>query len=163
MSLNPSTLTACLWFDNQAEQAMTFYVSILPNSKLGKVTRYVSDAPGGKKAGDAMVATATLMGVEVIGLNGGPYFKLSEAFSFQIPCQDQAEIDFYWNALLADGGTPSQCGWLKDRFGLSWQVVPVRLTELLEQGSPAEAQRATAAFMKMGKLDIAAIDAAAKG
>jgi predicted 3-demethylubiquinone-9 3-methyltransferase (glyoxalase superfamily) len=120
MPLKADTLTTCLWFDDQAEEAMQFYVSIFPNSKMGKVTRYVSDGPSGKKAGQVMVANATLFGLEFIGLNGGPIFKHSEAASCQIPCKDQAEVDRYWDALLADGGKPSACGWLKDRFGVSW-------------------------------------------
>jgi predicted 3-demethylubiquinone-9 3-methyltransferase (glyoxalase superfamily) len=120
MPLKADTLTTCLWFDDQAEEAMQFYVSIFPNSKMGKVTRYVSDGPSGKKAGQVMVANATLFGLEFIGLNGGPIFKHSEAASWQIPCKDQAEVDRYWDALLADGGKPSACGWLKDRFGVSW-------------------------------------------
>jgi predicted 3-demethylubiquinone-9 3-methyltransferase (glyoxalase superfamily) len=163
MSLKPNTLTTCLWFDDQAEEAMAFYASIFPNSKVGKVTRYVSEAPSGKKKGDVMVATATLFGLEFVGLNGGPIFKQSEAASWQIPCQDQAEIDRYWDALLAGGGQPGPCGWLKDRFGVSWQVTPVRLTQLLEDSDETTAQRVTAAFMAMGKLDLAAIEKAAAG
>jgi predicted 3-demethylubiquinone-9 3-methyltransferase (glyoxalase superfamily) len=163
MPLNPSTLTACLWFDSEAEAAMNFYVGLLPNSKLGKITRFAADAPGGKKAGDVMVVTATLMGTEFVGLNGGPMFHFDEAISFQIPCQTQAEIDRYWDAFSADGGKPGPCGWIKDKFGLSWQVTPVMLTDLLENGSPEVALRVTQAFMQMGKLDIAAIEAAAKG
>jgi predicted 3-demethylubiquinone-9 3-methyltransferase (glyoxalase superfamily) len=156
-------LTACLWFDDQAEAAMRFYVSVLPNSKMGEVVRYVADGPGGKKAGDTMVATATLMGVEFVGLNGGPQFKFSEAVSFQIPCETQAEIDRYWEALTGDGGQPGPCGWCKDKYGLSWQVVPTMLTRLLAESDAATAQRVTACFMKMGKLEIAPILAAAAG
>jgi predicted 3-demethylubiquinone-9 3-methyltransferase (glyoxalase superfamily) len=163
MPLNPKTLTTCLWFNDQAEEAMKFYVSIFPNSKLGKVTRYVSEGPSGKKPGQVMVASATLMGAEFVGLNGGDIFKPSEAASWQIPCQDQAEVDRYWDALLAGGGQPGPCGWLKDRFGVSWQVTPVMLTQLLEESDQTTAQRVTAAFMQMGKLDIAAIEKAAKG
>jgi predicted 3-demethylubiquinone-9 3-methyltransferase (glyoxalase superfamily) len=164
MPLNPKTLTTCLWFNDQAEEAMEFYVSIFPHSKMGKVTRYVSDGgPSGKKKGDVMVAAATLMGAEFVGLNGGDIFKPSEAASWQIPCQTQEEIDRYWDALLADGGQPGPCGWLKDRFGVSWQVTPVVLTKLLEEADDATAQRVTTAFMAMGKLDIAAIEKAAKG
>jgi predicted 3-demethylubiquinone-9 3-methyltransferase (glyoxalase superfamily) len=164
MSLKPNTLTTCLWFDSQAEEAMTFYVSLFPNSKLGKVTRYVNDGgPSGKKAGEVMLAQATLWGLEFVGLNGGPVFAPSEACSWQIPCQTQAEIDHYWQALLAGGGQPGPCGWLKDRFGVSWQVTPVRLTELLETSDEATASRVTETFMAMGKLDLAAIEKAAKG
>ena len=163
MPLKADTLTTCLWFDDQAEEAMSFYVSIFPKSKMGKVTRYVSDGPSGKTAGQVMVAHATLFGLEFIGLNGGPIFKPSEAASWQIPCRDQAEIDRYWDALLAGGGTPSACGWLKDRFGVSWQVTPIRLTELLESGDAEVAARVTQAFMPMGKLDLAVIEKAAQG
>jgi predicted 3-demethylubiquinone-9 3-methyltransferase (glyoxalase superfamily) len=156
-------LTTCLWFDDQAEEAMRFYASILPNSRMGSVQRFAADSPGGKKAGDVMVAEAVLMGHGVMGLNGGPMFPQSESFSFQIHCDTQAEIDHYWDALMAGGGTPSQCGWLKDRFGVSWQVVPTILAELMRTGDDATRRRVTDAFMPMIKLDIAAIEAAGRG
>lgn len=158
-----NSLTPCLWFDDQAQEAMSLYCSLLPNSRLGEVTRYVRDAPGGKKAGEVMTVNAILMGVPVIALNGGPMFRFTEAVSFQVPCDTQEEIDRYWNGLLAGGGVPGPCGWLKDRFGLSWQVTPAILPELLAQSDRAAAQRVTDAFMKMGKFDLAAIKAAARG
>lgn len=162
MPMKPDTLTTCLWFDDQAEEAMNFYVSIFPHSKMSHVTRYAEDGPGGRKKGDVLVAHAVLFGLEFIGLNGGPLFTHSEAASWQIPCRDQAEIDRYWHALLEGGGKPSACGWLKDRFGVSWQVTPVQLTQWLEQGGEV-ASRVTQAFMQMGKFDLAALEAAAKG
>lgn len=159
MPMKADTLTTCLWFDDQAEEAMKFYVSIFPNSKMGEVSYYLADSPGGKKKGDVLVAHAVLFGLEFVGLNGGPIFPQSEAVSWQIPCKDQAEIDRYWDALMADGGKPSACGWLKDRFGVSWQVVPTRLIEFLE-ADPETARKATEAFMQMVKFDLAALEAA---
>jgi predicted 3-demethylubiquinone-9 3-methyltransferase (glyoxalase superfamily) len=156
-------LRTCLWFDDRAEEAMRFYVSLFPNSSMGEVQRYVTDAPSGKKAGEAMVATATVNGQSFVGLNGGPIFQFTEAVSFQIECASQAEIDKYWEALTSNGGAPGRCGWCKDKFGVSWQVVPSRLLEILSSGDAAKAKRATECFMTMGKLDLAAIERAAAG
>ena len=157
-----SFLVTCLWFDGKAEEAAQFYVSLFPNSKVGAVTPYLSDAPGGNKAGDPMTVEFELDGQKFVGLNGGADFKFNEAISFQIPCRDQAEIDRYWNAIVGNGGEESVCGWCKDRFGLSWQVFPEQLPKLLAPDNPARAKAATAAFMQMKKLDIAEIEAAAR-
>ncbi|THD82537.1 MAG: VOC family protein [Phenylobacterium sp.] len=148
-----------LWFDTQAEEAANLYVSIFPNSKVTKVVRNTAAAPG--PTNGVLTVEFELDGTKVIALNGGPHFKFTEAFSFTIDCETQAEVDRYWDALLAGGGQPSQCGWLKDRFGLSWQVVPAALPKLLGDPDRAKANRVMAAMMKMVKLDIAAMEAAA--
>jgi len=140
-------VTPFLWFDTQAQEAAELYVSIFPNSKVTQST--------------PMVVTFTLDGQDVMALNGGPHFKFNEAVSFVIDCRDQAEVDYYWDRLLANGGQPSQCGWLKDRFGLSWQVVPEALRRLMGGPDRAAAGRVQAAMMKMVKLDVAALEAAA--
>jgi predicted 3-demethylubiquinone-9 3-methyltransferase (glyoxalase superfamily) len=150
-----------LWFDTQAEDAAKLYVSLFPNSKITKVVRNTDAAPG--PTGGVLTVEFELDGTKVIALNGGPHFKFTEAFSFTIDCDTQAEVDRYWDGLLAGGGQPSQCGWLKDRFGLSWQVVPTLLPKLLGDPDRARANRAMAAMMKMVKLDIAALQAAADG
>jgi len=142
-------ITPFLWFDTQAEEAARFYVSVFPNSKITGTT------PG--PTGGVMTVSFELDGQPFIGLNGGPHFKFSEAVSFSIECKSQAEIDGYWSR-LTEGGQESQCGWLKDRFGLSWQVVPANMGRLLGPPDPAKAQRAVAAMMKMKKLDIAALE-----
>ena len=149
-----------LWFDSQAEEAANFYVSVFPNSKVLSLQRYGPAGPGPE--GSAMTVDFELDGQRVTALNGGPVFKFSEAVSFVIDCQDQAEVDRYWDALLA-GGTPSQCGWLKDRFGFSWQVVPKQLFETI--GGPDEAgrNRAMQAMLQMTKLDVAKLEAAYRG
>jgi len=155
-------ITPFLWFDTQAEQAANFYVSIFPNSKVGTVTRYTDAGPG--PAGSAMVVQFFLDGVEFSGINGGPIFKFTEAVSFTIDCSDQAEVDMYWDGLTAGGGSPSQCGWLKDRCGLSWQVVPRALPRLLGSPDRAAANRVMQAMLKKKKkIDIAALEAAAAG
>jgi len=154
-------ITPFLWFDTQAEEAMSLYVSLFPNSRITKTVRYDENGPG--PAGTVMTMEAELNGVTFVALNGGPYFKFTEAVSFVINCADQAEIDRYWTGLTADGGQESQCGWLKDRFGLSWQVVPANLPALIGGGDPVEAGRARAAMMKMRKLDIAVLEAARAG
>lgn len=155
-------LAPCLWFDTQAEDAARFYCAIFPNSKVGKISRYPEGLPG-DRAGQALTVEFELDGKPFTGLNGGPEFKFSEAVSFQIDVQDQAELDRYWDALLADGGVESQCGWLKDRFGLSWQVVPVQLGQLMAGPDREAAGRVAAAMMQMVKLDIAKLEAAAAG
>jgi predicted 3-demethylubiquinone-9 3-methyltransferase (glyoxalase superfamily) len=154
-------ITPFLWFDNQAEEAARFYVSLFKNSRIGEVSRYGEAGPGPK--GQVMVIAFELDGVKFTALNGGPVFKLTEAFSLQVDCQDQAEIDRLWERLTADGGEPSRCGWLKDRFGLSWQIVPANLGQLIGGDDPAKASRAVQAMMQMGKLDIAALEAARQG
>jgi predicted 3-demethylubiquinone-9 3-methyltransferase (glyoxalase superfamily) len=157
-----SKIAPCLWFDSQAEEAANLYVSIFPNSKIGKIARYPEGLPG-DRAGQVMTVEFELDGITFTGLNGGPHFKFSEAVSFQIYVDDQAELDRYWNALLADGGVESQCGWLKDRFGLSWQVVPTQLGKLMSSPDRDAAGRVAAAMMQMIKLDIAELEAAAAG
>lgn len=149
-----------LWFDTQAEEAANFYCSIFPNSQVTKIARNTQAAPG--PTGGVLTVEFELDGTKVIALNGGPHFKFTEAFSFTIDCESQAEVDRYWDALLEGGGQPSQCGWLKDRFGLSWQVVPTALPKLLTDPDRAKADRVMAAMMKMAKIDIAALEAAAK-
>jgi predicted 3-demethylubiquinone-9 3-methyltransferase (glyoxalase superfamily) len=151
----------CLWFDGQAEEAAAFYVSVFPNSKVGHVQRYPegSPFPARFEAGTAMTVDFELDGQPYTALNGGPEFKFSEAASVQIFCKDQAEIDHYWEALTADGGEESMCGWLKDRFGFSWQVVPEMLYELTSD-DPAKEKAVAEAIFGMRKLDIAALQAA---
>jgi predicted 3-demethylubiquinone-9 3-methyltransferase (glyoxalase superfamily) len=147
-----------LWFDDQAEDAANLYVSVFPNSRIVDVARYGEAGPG--SAGAVMTVQFELDGLPVTALNGGPVFRLTEAFSFSVTCDDQAEVDRYWTALL-DGGQESQCGWLKDRFGLSWQIVPTALPRLLADPDRARAGRAMQAMLGMRKLDIAALEAAA--
>jgi predicted 3-demethylubiquinone-9 3-methyltransferase (glyoxalase superfamily) len=150
-----------LWFDDQAEQAAEFYVSLFPNSRILEVMRFAADAPG--QAAGVTTVRFELDGLEFDALNGGPLFPFTEAVSFAVDVDDQEEIDRLWNALTADGGEPGQCGWLKDRWGLSWQIVPTSLGRLLSDPDPARAKRATEAMLSMGKLDIAALQAAADG
>jgi len=152
-------ITNCLWFDSQAAEAAEFYVGIFPNSRIGKIARYPEGLPG-DRAGQVLTVEFELDGTPFLGLNGGPVFTFDEAISFVIDCEDQAEVDRYWNALLAGGGSESQCGWLKDRFGVSWQVVPRRLTELMS-GPSETANKVAAAMMQMVKLDVAKLEAAA--
>ncbi|MDB5453757.1 MAG: hypothetical protein JWO33_2335 [Caulobacteraceae bacterium] len=157
-----SKIAPCLWFDTEAEEAAKFYVSIFPNSKISKTARYPEGLPG-DRAGQVLTVEFELDGVTFTGLNGGPQFKFDEAISFQIYVDDQAELDRYWNALLADGGVESQCGSLKDRFGLSWQVAPTQLGKLMASPDREAANRVAAAMMQMVKLDIAKLEAAAAG
>lgn len=153
--------TVCLWFDTGAQEAAEFYAATFPDSRVNNVFHAPSDFPGGKK-GDVLTVDFTVCGVPCIGLNGGPIFPQSEAFSFQIATDDQEETDRYWNAIVENGGKESECGWCKDRFGVSWQITPRTLTEALAAGG-AEAERAFAAMMTMKKIDVAAIDAARRG
>jgi len=153
-----SKVTPFLWFDTQAEEAANVYVGLFPNSRITSVSRYGDAGPGPK--GSVMTIAFELDGRPFTALNAGPVFKFNEAVSFVIDCDDQAEVDRYWDALIANGGQPSQCGWLKDRFGLSWQVVPKALPSLIGGSDGAKAQKATAAMLKMTKLDIAALEAA---
>jgi predicted 3-demethylubiquinone-9 3-methyltransferase (glyoxalase superfamily) len=153
--------TICLWFDKDAEEAARFYAEIFPDSEVGAVMRAPGDYPDGKQ-GDVLVVEFTVAGVACIGLNGGPIFKHNEAFSFQISTEDQEETDRYWNAIVGNGGQESECGWCKDRWGVSWQITPRVLTEALAVGG-AEAKRAFEAMMTMRKIDVAAIEAARRG
>lgn len=153
--------TICLWFDKDAEEAARFYAATFPDSKLTAVRRAPGDFPGGKQ-GQVLTVEFTVCGIPCLALNGGPVFAQTEAFSFQIATDDQAETDRYWSAIVDNGGQESACGWCKDRWGLSWQITPRTLTEAMAAGG-AEAQRAFAAMMKMKKIDVAAIDAARRG
>lgn len=157
-----SIITPFLWFDTQAEEAAAFYVGLFPNSRLLSTTLAPEGTPD-PSAGGVLTVEFELDGVRFTGLNGGPLFPFTEAVSFVIDCADQAEVDRYWEALLADGGEESQCGWLKDRFGLSWQVVPQQLNELLGDPDPGRSSRAMKAMLQMRKLDVAALQAAADG
>jgi predicted 3-demethylubiquinone-9 3-methyltransferase (glyoxalase superfamily) len=154
-------VTPCLWFDGQAEEAAELYTSLIAGSSINKVMRAPADNPS-VSAGTVLLVEFTLAGDEFIGLNGGPQFAFTEAVSFQIGCADQAEVDHLW-AKLSEGGSEGQCGWLKDRWGLSWQVVPTRLQELLEDPDPERARRTMEAMLAMGKLEIAALERAADG
>jgi predicted 3-demethylubiquinone-9 3-methyltransferase (glyoxalase superfamily) len=149
-------ITPFLWFDNQAEEAAKFYTSIFKNSKIENVTRYDEEGPkvSGRPKGSVMTVPFQIEGQEFVALNGGPMFKFTEAISFIVNCETQKEVDFYWEKLSA-GGEEVQCGWLKDRFGLSWQVVPTVLTEMLQDKDPQKAQRVMAAMLKMKKIEIA--------
>ncbi len=153
--------TICIWYDKDAEEAANFYGATFPDSAVGTVTRAPSDFPSGK-AGDVIVVEFTVAGIPCIGLNGGPTFKHSEAFSFQIMTEDQEETDRYWNAIVGNGGQESECGWCKDKWGISWQITPRVLTEALAAGG-AEAKRAFDAMMTMQKIDVAKIEAARRG
>jgi len=147
-------ITPFLWFDNKAEEAMHFYVSIFKNSKVGSVTRYGDEGPGPK--GTVMTATFELEGQEFVGLNGGPQFKFTEAISFLVNCEAQEEVDEFWEK-LSEGGEEGRCGWLKDKFGLSWQIVPTALGEMLQDKDAARSQRVMHALLQMDKIDIAAL------
>ncbi len=155
-------LYPCLWFDGVAEEAATFYAEVVPDSHVDKVWRSPADTPAGP-AGMVMVVDMTLAGSRVQGLNGGPLFSFSEAVSLVVEVDDQAEVDRLWEALTAAGGEAGPCGWCKDRFGLSWQVVPRRLNELLDDPDPERARRAMEAMLQMGKMDIAELERAAAG
>ncbi|MGQ0587291.1 MAG: VOC family protein [Gammaproteobacteria bacterium] len=150
-----------LWFDTQAEEAARFYCSIFRKSKLGKIARYPEGSPG--KPGSVMTVEFKLEGQDYVALNGGPHFKFTEAVSLTVNCKDQKEIDYYWDKLLEGGGKPSQCGWLKDKFGLSWQVNPADWSKLYTAKDKAKAQRVFTAMLGMVKMDIAALKRAAKG
>jgi predicted 3-demethylubiquinone-9 3-methyltransferase (glyoxalase superfamily) len=153
-------ISTCLWFDGRAEEAANFYVSIFPNSKILKTARYPEGAPG--PSGSVMTIEFELDGRKFLGLNGGPHFKFNEAISFIISCQTQEEVDRYWQALTAGGGEV-QCGWVKDKFGVSWQVVPTALGELLSDPDAQKAKRVMQAMMGMKKLDIRGLQQAAAG
>ncbi|MEC5145582.1 VOC family protein [Chitinophaga sp. 212800010-3] len=152
--------TPCLWFDNNAEEAIDYYLSVFKNGKVVSKRYYDDDSP---MAGVLLVATISLDGQEFVLLNGGPVFHFTEAISFVIDCADQQEVDYYWNKLIADGGEPSMCGWLKDKYGLSWQVTPRILLTYMNDSDKAKAARVMAAMMKMSKIEIPAIEAAYAG
>jgi predicted 3-demethylubiquinone-9 3-methyltransferase (glyoxalase superfamily) len=157
-----SVFFPCLWFDGVAEEAAAFYAGLLPDSHVDKVWRSPAESPAGP-AGMVLTVDFTIAGQRVQGLNGGPGFAFNEAVSFVIDCADQAEVDRLWEALTADGGEPGPCGWLKDRFGVSWQITPHRLEELLDDSDPERARRAMEAMLTMGKLDVAVLERAADG
>ena len=156
-----TTLTPCLWFDTEAQDAANFYLTVFPNSRITDIT-YSGEA-GPRPAEMVLTVEFELDGHPFTALNGGPEFSFSEAVSFQIDCTSQDEVDYYWNALTENGGEESQCGWCKDKFGLSWQVVPRQLDELLDSPDPAVAERVTAAMMKMRKIEVPVREAAARG
>jgi predicted 3-demethylubiquinone-9 3-methyltransferase (glyoxalase superfamily) len=153
-------ITPFLWFDNQAEEAMNFYVSVFKNSKTGSISRYGDAGPGPK--GSVMVASFEIEGMQFTALNGGPHFKFTEAVSFVVNCKSQEEVDYYWEKLTTNGGKESMCGWLKDKYGLSWQIVPTVLPGLLQQKDPRKAQKVMQAMMQMKKIDINALKKAAE-
>ncbi|AYE99871.1 VOC family protein [Paracoccus yeei] len=153
--------TICLWFDREAEQAARFYAETFPDSAVDEIVRAPADFPSGR-AGDVLTVRFTVLGIPCLGLNGGPVFHHSEAFSFQVTTEDQAETDRYWNAIVGNGGQESECGWCKDRWGISWQITPRALSEALSAGGD-EARRAFVAMMDMRKIDVAAIEAARRG
>jgi len=153
--------TICLWYDNNALDAARFYAATFPDSEVTAVHEAPTDYPGGKK-GQVLTVEFTVLGIPCLGLNGGPIFPHSEAFSFQVATDDQAETDRYWNAIVGNGGQESQCGWCKDRWGVSWQITPRVLTEAMAEGGDV-ARRAFEAMMPMGKIDVAKIEAARRG
>jgi predicted 3-demethylubiquinone-9 3-methyltransferase (glyoxalase superfamily) len=154
--------TICLWYEHDAEAAAHFYAQTFPDSRVRGVTRAPGDYPDGK-AGSVLVVEFTVLGIPCVGLNGGPTFKHNEAFSFQVATVDQAETDRYWNAIVGNGGTESQCGWCKDRWGISWQITPVVLTKAVAGADRAAAKRAFEAMMPMKKIDVATIERAVRG
>lgn len=158
----PAKNTICLWYDGAAEEAAHFYAKTFPDSSVDAVHHAPGDYPSGKQ-GDVLTVEFTVMGIPCLGLNGGPAFKHSEAFSFQVATSDQAETDRYWNAIVGNGGEESACGWCKDKWGLSWQITPVALIEAITDPDRAAARRAFNAMMEMTKIDIAAIEAARYG
>jgi predicted 3-demethylubiquinone-9 3-methyltransferase (glyoxalase superfamily) len=155
-------ITPSLWFDGRAEEAATFYASIFPDSRIDAISRSPSDNPS-TKAGDVLLVAFTVAGQPFVGINGGPQFPFTEAVSFQIDCADQAEVDRYWEALMEGGGEPGRCGWLKDRYGLSWQVVPREMGAYLGGPDAAGAARAMEAMLRMEKLDVAKLREAYEG
>ncbi|HEX8915353.1 MAG TPA: VOC family protein [Humisphaera sp.] len=158
----PPKNTICLWYDRDAEAAARFYAATFPDSAVKAVHRAPGDYPSGKK-GDVLTVEFTVLGIPCLGLNGGPAFKQTEAFSFQVATSDQAETDRYWNAIVNNGGAESACGWCKDKWGLNWQITPVALTRAITDPDPGVAQRAFAAMMTMRKIDVAKIEAARLG
>ncbi len=155
-------ITPCLWFESEALEAAEFYTSVFPNSSIVTVQRTPADTPG-PKAGSVLLVQFKLAGQDYQALNGGPHDKFNDAISLSVMCQDQKEVDRFWSALTAGGGKPVQCGWLKDKYGLSWQIVPKRLPELLADRDPEKSKRVMEAMLKMIKIDIAALESAAAG
>ncbi|MDB5325720.1 MAG: 3-demethylubiquinone-9 3-methyltransferase [Phycisphaerales bacterium] len=158
----PAKNPICLWYNNDAEEAATFYAKTFPDSSVDAVHSAPGDFPGGKK-GQVLTVQFTVLGIPCLGLNGGPMFKHDEAFSFQVATEDQAETDRYWSAIIGNGGQASDCGWCRDKWGLSWQITPIALTQAITDPDPAAAKRAFDAMMTMGKIDVAAIEAARRG
>jgi 2-polyprenyl-6-hydroxyphenyl methylase/3-demethylubiquinone-9 3-methyltransferase len=159
---NPPKNRICLWYNRDAEEAARFYAATFPDSSVQAVHRAPGDYPDGKQ-GDALVVDFTVIGIPCMGLNGGPAFQQTEAFSFQVATKDQEETDRYWNAIIGNGGKASDCGWCKDKWGVSWQITPVALTKAISDPDPAVAKRAFDAMMTMQKIDIAKIEAAVRG
>ncbi|MFD4243417.1 VOC family protein [Streptomyces sp. NPDC058525] len=159
--MSSNGFTTCLWFDGNAEDAADYYLSVFKDGKIGRIGRYTEAGPG--RPGAVMVVEFEINGQKFIGLNGGPEFTFSEAISFQIHCADEAEADYYYAELTKDGGQESDCGWVKDKFGLSWQVIPPGAIDLISDHDPERAARATGAMMKMKKLDVAEMRRAADG
>ena len=157
-----SKITPCLWFDGQAEEAAAFYTSLFPDSRIEEVHRSPADNPSTRE-GEVLTVDFNVAGQPFMGLNGGPDFKFNEAISFSIDCEDQAEVDRLWDALIEGGGEHSVCGWLKDRFGVSWQVVPRQLPEMLDSDDPEAARRAMEAMLQMSKIDVAKLREAYEG
>lgn len=160
--MTAAKVTLCLWYAGDAEEAAAFYAATFPDSAVGAVMRAPGDFPSGKQ-GDALTVEFSVLGTPCVGLNGGPGYPHSQAFSFQIATDGQEETDRYWNAILGNGGEAMACGWIKDRWGLSWQITPRALTEGMADPDPATRKRVFAAMMAMGKIDVAAIEAARKG
>ena len=159
---NPPKNTICLWYDRDAEEAARFYAATFPDSNVGAVYFAPADFPSGKQ-GDALTVEFTVLGIPCLGLNGGPAFRHNEAFSFQVATVDQAETDRYWDAIVRNGGQEGACGWCKDRWGLSWQITPIALTQAITDPDPAAAKRAFEAMLQMTRIDIATIEAARRG
>jgi len=160
--MNIAKNTICLWYDHDAEEAARFYAEIFPDSSVGAIILAPGDYPSGKK-GDVITVNFTVLGIPCIGLNGGPEFKHNEAFSFQVATQDQEETDRYWNAIVNNSGQESECGWCKDKWGISWQIIPMALLEASYSPDPVVAKRAFDAMLKMKKIDVAIIQAAIRG
>jgi 2-polyprenyl-6-hydroxyphenyl methylase/3-demethylubiquinone-9 3-methyltransferase len=154
--------TICLWYEREAEQAARFYAKTFPDSSIGAMHRAPGDFPSGKQ-GDVLTVEFTVMGIPCLGLNGGPAFKHNEAFSFQVATEDQAETDRYWNAIVGNGGQESECGWCKDKWGISWQITPIALIRSYTSPDRSAAKRAFDAMMTMKRIDIAVIEAAVRG
>jgi len=159
---DPAKNTICLWYDRDAEEAAQFYAKTFPNSFVSAVHLAPGDYPSGKK-GDVLTVEFTVLGIPCLGLNGGPVFKHSEAFSFQVATNDQEETDRYWNAIVNNGGEESECGWCRDKWGLSWQITPTVLTKAITNPDPAAAKRAFDVMMTMKKIDVASIERAIRG
>jgi len=160
--MNIAKNTICLWYDHDAEEAARFYAETFPDSSVGAIVLAPGDYPSGKK-GDVITVNFTVLGIPCIGLNGGPEFKHNEAFSFQVATQDQEETDRYWNAIVNNSGQESECGWCKDKWGISWQIIPMALLEASYSPDPLVAKRAFDAMLKMKKIDVAIIQAAVRG